>query len=226
MSIIGLDNGRFLVIDTIPLDQQLKQEIDILTNNGANIEAVLATHPFHTLSFPAFYQAYPNVHYYGTPRHLRVLPNIKWVGDLNDCATRNKWGPEVEMRIPDGAEFVSPVPEKTNHFSCVFVFHRQSRTIHVDDTIFFADQPGFLMKIAGYRHGDMSFHPSIKSVGLFPTPEAPYQFKNFIAGIIKEWDFENIVAAHTGNKIGGAKAQLTTVLARAEPLFCKNKWAK
>jgi len=221
MSIVGLRNGRFLIVDTIPLDPHLKQQIDQLTENGTKIEAVLATHPFHTLAFPAFYQAYPNVPYYGTPRHLKNLPNIKWVGDLNDCATRSKWSPEVEMRVPDGSEFVAPVPEKTNHFSSVFVFHLDSRIIHVDDTIFIANQPGLLMKIAGYRHGDMSFHPTIKSSGLFPTPEAPYQFRDFIAGIIRDWDFDSIVAAHMGNRIGGAKEQLRTLLENAGPLFDK-----
>jgi hypothetical protein len=221
MSIIGLNNGKFLIVDTIPLENDVKAQIDAITNNGTNIEAVLATHPFHTLAFPGFFQAYPNVPYYGTPRHLRNLTGIKWVGDLNDCATRNRWSPEVEMRIPDGSEFVAPVPEKTNHFSCVFVHHRQSRTIHVDDTIFIADQPGLLLKLAGFKHGTMSFHPTIKGHGLYPTPEAPYQFKAFIGSILNDWDFDNIVAAHTGNKIGGAKEQLRILLESAEPLFAK-----
>jgi len=221
MSIIGIRNGRYLIVDTIPLDDSLKQQIDQLTDYGNKIEAVLATHPFHTLSFPGFYRAYPNVPYYGTPRHLRIQPEIKWAGDLNDCQTRSLWSPEIEMRIPDGAEFVAPVPEKTNHFSSVFVFHSDSRVIHVDDTIFIANQPGFLMKIAGFRHGDMSFHPTIKGNGLFPTPEAPYQFRDFIAGVIRDWDFDIICAAHMGNRIGGAKQQLQDLLVRAEPLFHK-----
>lgn len=219
MSLIQLRSGNFIVIDTIPLDENLKLQLDKITDNGNKIEAVLATHPFHTLAFPAFFKAYPHVPYYGTPRHLKNLPDIKWVGDLSDCSTRNRWHPEIEMRIPDGAEFVAPVPEKTNHFSCVFVFHADSRIIHVDDTIFIAHQPGFLLKIAGYRHGDMSFHPTIKSHGLFPTPEAPYQFRDFIAGILKDWDFDSVCAAHMGNRIGGAKAQLQTLLDQAAPLF-------
>lgn len=221
MSIIGLRNGRYLVIDTIPLDDHLKQQIDQLTDYGNKIEAVLATHPFHTLAFPGFYRTYPNVRYYGTPRHLRVLPEIKWAGDVHDCNVRGLWSPEVEMRIPDGAEFVAPVPEKTNHFSGLFVFHQDSRILHIDDTIFIANQPGFLMKIAGFRHGDMSFHPTIKGSGLFQTPEAPYQFRDFIIGIIRDWDFDSICAAHMGNKIGGAKQQLQDLVIRAEPLFQK-----
>jgi hypothetical protein len=73
-----------------------------LTENGTKIEAVLATHPFHTLAFPAFHKSYPALKYYGTPRHLKNQPEIGWVGDLNDCKTRALWSPEVEMRIPAG----------------------------------------------------------------------------------------------------------------------------
>ena len=102
MSIARLSNGKYLIIDTIPLTDQIKSEIDELTENGNKIEAVLATHPFHTLAFPAFHNAYPNVPYYGTPRHIRKLQNISWAGDLNECSIRDKWKPEVEMRIPAG----------------------------------------------------------------------------------------------------------------------------
>jgi hypothetical protein len=102
MSIIQLRNGKFLVIDTVEMNDRLRQEIDHLTNNGENIEAVIATHPFHTLAFPAFYQLYPKAAYYGTPRHLRRLTDIPWKGNLDDCNLRKKWEPDVEMRIPAG----------------------------------------------------------------------------------------------------------------------------
>lgn len=102
MSLIRLNNGNFLVIDTVTLNDQLKSSIDQLTDNGKKIEAVIAVHPFHTLAFPAFYQAYPNAQYYGTPRHLRRLTQIPWAGSLDDCQIRKKWEPEVEMRIPAG----------------------------------------------------------------------------------------------------------------------------
>lgn len=110
---------------------------------------------------------------------------------------------------------MAPVPESTNHFSGIFVFHRESKVIHVDDTIMIGSHPGILLKLAGYtilykrlininnimnrfRHGSMSFHPSIKGPGLLPTPEAPYQFKEFIEGVIRDWDFDTICAAHMG----------------------------
>src|ERR1700722_14930496 len=54
MSIIQLKNGNFLILDTIELNRRLVADIDRLTNKGKRIEAVIATHPFHTLAFQAF----------------------------------------------------------------------------------------------------------------------------------------------------------------------------
>jgi hypothetical protein len=102
MSFIQLHNGNFLIIDTVELDDHLRQEINHLTDNGNKIEAVLGTHPFHTLSFSDFYESYPNAAYYGTPRHLRRLTQIPWAGSLDDCSVRRKWEPDVELRIPAG----------------------------------------------------------------------------------------------------------------------------
>jgi len=102
MSFIELYNGNFLVIDTVELNDHLRQEINHLTDNGNKIEAVIGTHPFHTLSFPTFYESYPNASYYGTPRHLRRLTQIPWIGSLDDCSVRKKWEPDVELRIPAG----------------------------------------------------------------------------------------------------------------------------
>ncbi|CAF2829691.1 unnamed protein product [Rotaria sp. Silwood2] len=221
MSIIQLRNGKFLVIDTINMNNRLRQEIDNLTNNGDNIEAVIGTHPFHTLSFTAFYKAYPKAAYYGTPRHLRRLTEIPWAGDLQDRSVRKKWEPDVEMRIPAGAEFINPQPESTNHFISVFVYHPTSQTLHVDDTIMYAEKPGFLLRILGCKHGSMAFHPSIKTSGLYPTCDAPYVFRDWMRTVLCDWCFENICCAHMGVKIGGAFLDVVTLLNNTEPLFAK-----
>lgn len=103
MSIIKLRSGNFLVIDTVELNDQLKKELDELTSNGTKIEAVVGVHPFHTLAFPGFYKSYPEAKYYGTPRHIRKLTDIKWTGQLDDNKeSLSKWEPEVELRIPAG----------------------------------------------------------------------------------------------------------------------------
>jgi len=202
MSLIQLNSGKFLVLDTVELDAELKGEIDSLTQNGTLMEAVLATHPFHTTYFPAFYQQYPKVPFYGTPRHLRIEPSIPWAGSMWDCDTRQKWLPEVHFRIPRGSEFVAPQPESSNHFSGIHVFHPSSKTIHVDDTIMF----NFPLE------GEMLFHPSILTDGLYHIPESPPSFRDWVQKFIDEWDFDNICAAHNGVKLGEAKQELQSLL--------------
>lgn len=56
-----------------------------------------------------------------------------------------------------GAEFVAPLPEKTNHFSCVFVFHAKSGTIHINDTIMVGFKPGVLLKLGGIIYEKINF---------------------------------------------------------------------
>jgi len=209
MSLIQLQSGKFVIVDTVEVDDELKSEIDKLTNNGTLMVAVIATHPFHTTYFPAFYQLYPKVPYYGTPRHLRIEPQLPWAGSLYDCDNRQRWLPEIHMRIARGSEFENPQPESSNHFSGIHVFHPASKTIHVDDTVII-DEP---------FDGDMLFHPSITGVGLYHIPESPTAFRDWVQKYINEWDFDNICAAHNGNKLGGAKVQLQTLLGNSQILF-------
>lgn len=116
---------------------------------------------------------------------------------------------------------MNPQPESSNHFVSVFVYHPQSRTLHVDDTIMYTEKPGFLLKLFGYKDGAMAFHPSIKSSALYPTSDAPYLFRDWMRKILRDWPFENICCAHLGVKMGGAHADVATLLDYAEPLFAK-----
>jgi hypothetical protein len=220
MSFLRLSSGKMLVIDTCDVNPAIKIEIDELTDNGRLIQGVVGTHPFHTMFFSPFYKLYPNTKYYGTPRHLRNNKFIPWAGDLNDETVRNMWENDgVSIRIPDGADFVNPAED--NHFISAFVFHKESRTIHVDDTVNCFENPGFLMRMMGIRDGTMDFHNSTLKGGLLPTSEAPLQFRDWVSNLLKDWDFDNICSAHNGNKIGGAKEQLAQLLSSYEPKFQK-----
>jgi len=209
MSLIQLNSGRFLILDTVKLNPDLLNDIYTLTKSGSLIDAVYATHPFHTLFFPAFYKQFPNVPYYGTPRHLRIEPQIPWKGSVWDCSVRQRYLPEIHMRIPRGAMFVAPEPESSNHFSGMHVFHVASKVIHVDDTVMI-DEP---------FEGDMLFHPSLLTVGLFHIPASPVAFSEWVQKYIFEWDFNTIAAAHNGVKLGGAKQQLQHLLDLSQPVF-------
>jgi hypothetical protein len=212
MSLIKLSTGKYLVIDTCDVNSTDKEKIDTITNNGELIEAVIGTHPFHTLYFEPFHRWYPNVPYYGTPRHIRRLTSIAWAGDISKPENLRKWEPEgIFMRIPDGADF--DPEDQGNHFSCVFVYHSASKTIHIDDTVMnFGHSVGCVLGCLVPRN-TMQFWDLKK--GLNKTKSAPNDFRQFIEGVINDWDFDNIVAAHTDNKIGNAKAALRETLFKA-----------
>ncbi len=196
MSFLRLRSGKILVVDTCDVSASTKIEIDQLTNNGALIEGVIATHPFHTMYFAPFAKLYPDVKYYGTPRHIRNIKTIQWAGDLNDEVTRNSWEEEgISIRIPEGADFVNPA--ENNHFISAFVLHKDSRTIHDDDTLMFFSKPGFVLRLAGASDGKLDFHPSTLKEGLYATPEAPLQFQAWVQQLCADWDFDNICSAHT-----------------------------
>ncbi|KAJ3118577.1 hypothetical protein HDU96_000529 [Phlyctochytrium bullatum] len=223
MSLAKLSSGRFLVISTLDLsaNPEAKAELDSLTDNGRLIEAVLGTHPFHTVFFPDFYTAYPNAKYYGSPRHLRKQPEIPWAGSLDDEKVLSLYKPEVDMRIPAGSEFADPQPEKTNHFSNVFVFHKASKTVHCDDTIIYITDPGLVMRLAGVASGVPRFHRSLTGPGLLPTEKAPIEFRCWMEKVLHDWDFENLCSAHNSCMIGGARERVKKLLEETLPVLEK-----
>jgi hypothetical protein len=219
MSLIKLPTGKFLVVDTCAVTPDIKSEIDSLTDNGNLIEAVIATHPFHTVYFVPFQKLYPNTKYYGTPRHIRKITEINWDGDVSSPELLNKWESEgVFMRIPDGFEFNNPV--ESDHVSSLFLFHAASKTIHVDDTVFYFTDPGFVLRCSGAKHNSMSFHAYTTKYFL-PDPNSPLHFKAWLEKLIDDWDFDNLCSAHNSYKIGGAKVQLIETLTKFTPTLEK-----
>ena len=123
------------------------------------------------------------------------------------------------MRIPDGAEFVNPA--ENNHFSSVFVFHRDSQTIHDDDTLtyFNSEHVGCSHRIMGIHPNRLTFHSSICRGGLYKFKESARFFKEWILKILIDWDFKNICTAHYGLILGNGKKMLRQTLRRYESKF-------
>ncbi len=48
MSICRLSSGDFVAIDTVDLSADAKRELDVITDNGSRLVAVLLTHPYHS----------------------------------------------------------------------------------------------------------------------------------------------------------------------------------
>jgi len=207
MSIIQVSSGRFVIFDTIEPDSQIQQEISTITANGTQIEAIVATHPFHTTYFPAFYAMYPNVKFFGTPRHLRTQPQIPWAGSVWDCDVRRQWLPDIRMRIPQGGEFVAPQPELINHFSGMHVFHPKSGVMHVDDTLSYAADLDSLV-----------FHPSIAGPGLYHTRRSPDVFASWVQEYLNEWNINTLAMAHKG-VLGNGRQRVQKLLDNSRIFF-------
>jgi len=140
---------------------------------------------------------------------------VPWTGDISKPEIINSWESlGVSIRIPDGADFINA---NDSHFTSAFVFHHESKTLHDDDTIMVFQNPGFILRLIGARDGKIAFHPTTFSNGLESAPEAPLQFMAWFEKLLQDWDFDNIVAAHTGVKIGGAKAVLTETFNSIKP---------
>eukprot|EP00966_Prymnesium_polylepis_P288045 6653059-Prymnesium_polylepis.1 len=124
MSLVELGKGAFVAIDCCALTAAARVELDVLTDHGRTLLAVVNTHPFHARAIGDFHALYPSSDlrgWYGCPRHLAAYPldaqgrPIQWAGDLNEEATRRRFEPYLAMAVPDGVEFVSPQPD--NHFA-------------------------------------------------------------------------------------------------------------
>jgi hypothetical protein len=85
----------------------------------------------------------------------------------------------------------------------------------------FFKKPGFILRCIGAKDGEMDFFMNTLKDGLLPTAEAPLQFQAWVERILFDWDFDNICAAHQGNKIGGAKLQLNQTLERYKVKLAK-----
>ncbi|KAJ3400122.1 hypothetical protein HDU80_007245 [Chytriomyces hyalinus] len=219
MSFIRLSSGKFVAVSAVDLDAEAKAEVDRLTANGKNIESVLATNPFHTMAFEPFYALYPDARYYGTPRHIRNIKTIPWAGSVADDAVLKMYEPEIEMRIPAGAEFNDPKPEATNHFSGLVVYHRASKTLLCDDCFSVHKDPNVLLRLAtGATPNSIGFHWSLKNQALHKSPGAAKLFYGWMLSLVKDWNFENMCCAHgDGVMIGGARGALQTGLDKLKP---------
>ncbi|PRP76000.1 hypothetical protein PROFUN_01716 [Planoprotostelium fungivorum] len=214
MSVARLSTGKFLIIDGAPTlnNPTLVKELNELTSNGENIEAIIHTHPFHTGSIVTLSNLYPNAAVYGCPRHLKMFPDLKWTGDLSEPTNLARWQPEVDLRIPTGTEFFAP--SEHNHFSTIWAYHRDSKTIHVDDTLGYAQTVRFPLSM--FLSPGLSFHPMLSRGGIQPRAEAPNEFKTFIQTVMQDWDFDNIATAHMGVMIGNGKRELAALLERTQ----------
>lgn len=192
MSLVRLANGRYVALDAYAVDGAAERWLDEQTGGGDALEAFLHVHPFHTLHVRALHERYPHARLYGTARHHARFADLPWEDErTEDPALHARYADDLDFSVPRGVELI---PDNENlHFASVLVFHRASRTLHVDDTLTYLRLPKLLRWLA---RDVLRFHPTLGRV-LEPRAGAVRDFRDWAGELIERaQSVDNLCAAH------------------------------
>jgi len=197
-SLLRRGNGKFLLLDSYTLQGEVKEQIDAISNNGDDIEAIINLHPFHTIHVRQAHEQYPNAKLYGTERHIEKFPDLDWQPELSNSEEfADLFSDDLEFSVPAGVDFISS--NEHLHFSSVLAYHKASKTIHSDDTLMYLQLPGLLGKIV---EPEITFHMTLAKT-LEERAGAAKDFRAWAKGLAKRWgDAENLCAAHSAILLG------------------------
>jgi len=193
-SLVRRRNGKFVLLDAYAWSEEVDRQIRSLTNDGADIEAVLNVHPFHTVHVRWAHDRFPGAKLYGTARHLQRFGDLPWQPmRLEDPELHRGFADDFAFQVPQGVDFISS--NENVHFSSVLVLHRVSQTIHVDDTLMYVRLPSIAAKLG---FADLfRFHPTLSQV-LEKRAGAADEFERWASSLAGEWGgAKNLCAAHT-----------------------------
>lgn len=198
-SLVRLQSGHFVLLDTCALDRKTIEKINALTDNGRLLQAIINLHPFHTLHVNDAHKLFPNAKLYGTARHHQKLDGLPWESQLTESSELHQmFADDLDFSVPSGVEFISD--NENVHFASVLAWHPNSRTIHVDDTLMYIRFP-LPLRIIGHRD-TVRFHPTLSKV-LLPQTGAAESFAEWATGLATQWaDAENLCAAHVTSLLG------------------------
>jgi len=197
-SLVRRRNGKFVLLDAYTLQGELIEQIDALTNNGDDIEAIINLHPFHTVHVRKAHEQYPKAKLYGTQRHIEKFPDLPWQPELSESAAcAELFADDLEFSVPEGVDFISS--NENLHFSSVLAYHKASKTIHADDTLMYLQLPGLLGKL---MKPEITFHMTLPKT-LEKRAGAVKDFRAWVARLADQWgDAENLCAAHSAVLLG------------------------
>ncbi len=197
-SLVRRKNGKFVLLDAYTLQGDIKAQIDALTNNGADIEAIINLHPFHTVHVKRAHAQFPDARLYGTRRHVDKFPDLPWQPELtesDECAAL--FSNDLDFSVPAGVDFISA--NEHLHFSSVLAFHKASKTIHSDDTLMYLQLPGALGKL---KKPEITFHMTLAKT-LEKRAGAVKDFRSWAEQMAENWgDAKNLCAAHSATLVG------------------------
>lgn len=196
VSLVRRASGKFVFLDSYTLSPEARAEVDALTHGGADVEAVLNLHPFHTVHVPRMQADFPHARHYGSARHVARFPDGDWqAAPVEDAAVHEEFAEDLRFSIPAGVDYISA--NENVHFSSVLAYHPASRTIHSDDTLMVVRLPG-PARLLGV--GELvRFHMTLPQA-LERRAGAADDFRQWAEGLIADWgDADNLCAAHLSN---------------------------
>lgn len=107
-SLVRLESGKFIFLDSYTLEDDVRDEIMTITNDGEDVEAVLNVHPFHTLHCAQMAKDFPNATMYGSIRHHEQVPEVDWAKEFVESEAVTSRYPELEFSIPQGIYYIAP----------------------------------------------------------------------------------------------------------------------
>lgn len=172
-SLARLRSGRFVLLDCVQLDAATLAELRRRTDGGAALEAIVNLHPFHTMHVAKVAAAFPDATLYGTARHRRIAPALRWAAESTEGeAFAARYAEDFDLLVPRAVDFV---PDDENlHFASVLAIHRQSQTLHVDDTLSYLPLPGLRR---------LMLHPALSDV-LQRREGAAGEFRTWAAELV------------------------------------------
>lgn len=225
-SLIRLPTGRFIWLDSLTLEGDTLQRVMAMTDRGRAVEAILNCHPFHTLHCEWATRCFPGAKLYGSDRHKKRMPHLKWEPEnVESDAVARQYAEVLTFSLPRGVDYISA--DAKVHFSSLLARHEPSGTVHSDDTLTYLELP-FPLSLAKKDTG-IIFHPTLAKA-LEKRPGAAAEFHAWAEELAEEWgDSTRLCAAHNGvldlygddfrTRVRAALAKVEPVLAAHERQF-------